>query len=144
MRIAHRADVADQKAIFELQLLSHLGRGQVDPEQIGLDTVLDNGNLCRGDVPVADQVILEGRRHDDYAVGATVEKSGDRAQGAMEPGSFTARADGRKRFRPKIAHFEDERNALPKRQPPSRKCDQQLRRRGDDHILFLQSQAADR
>jgi len=45
--------------------------------------------------------------HDNDAVGAVVKKSGDCSQRAMEQGSFAARADGRQRFRPKIAHFED-------------------------------------
>ncbi len=92
---------------------------------------------------MADQVVLVGRRHDDYAIGTTVKKSGDCAQRAMEQGSFAARADGRERFRPKIAHFEDEGDALPKRQPPTRKRAQQLRRRGNDHLRLMQSQPAD-
>ena len=144
MRIAHGADVANQKTVFEIQLLSHFHRCRIEPEKIGLHSILDNGNLCCGNVPVPDQVILEGWRHDDYAVGATVKESGDGAQRAMEQCSFAARADGRERFRPKIAHFEDERNALPPRQPPSRKRNQQLRRRGDDHLWLRQRQPAER
>jgi len=89
------------------------------------------------------RVVLEGRRHDNDAVGAAVKKSSDCAQRAMEQASFAAHADGRERFRPKIAHFENEGNVLPPRQPPSRKRAQQLRRRGDDYVRFIQSQPAD-
>src|SRR5450631_4641852 len=105
MRIAHGADVANQKTIFDLQLLTHFLRCRVEPEKIGLHAILDNGNPGYGNVPVADQVVFEGCCHDDDPVGTPVEKSGDCAEGAMEQASFAARADSRKRFWPKIAHF---------------------------------------
>ena len=117
MGIAHGADVANQETTFEPQLLSYLRGCRVEAESIGLHSIFDNGNLFRGNVPVPHQVALEGWRHNHDAGSATVKESGDCAQRFMEQGSFTGCADGRERFRPKIAHFEDEGDALPKRQP---------------------------
>ncbi len=125
-------------------MLSHFHRRRVETEEVGLHAILDDGNLGCGNIPVTHQVILEGRRHDNDAVGATIKKSGDCAQRAMEQGSLAARADGRERFRPKIAYLEDEGDALPKRQPPPGKGAQQLRRRGNDHVRLPQSQTTDR
>src|SRR5208337_4728925 len=98
------------------------------------------GNPGRGNVPVTQQVILEGRRHDDNAFGMTVKKSGDGAQCAMKQGCFAARADGGERFRPKIAYFENEWDTLPKRDPPARKRAQQLWRSRDDEVWPRQRQ----
>ncbi len=134
----------NHKTTFYLQSLSHLGRRRIKVEKIGLDAILDYGNPGRRNVPVADQVVLEGWRDDYDPVGTTVKKSGDGAQGAVEQASLTADADGCERFGPQIAHFEDEGKALPKRDPPSRKRAEQLRRRRYDYVRLGKSESGDR
>ena len=120
------------------------GRCRVEAENIGLDAILYSRDLGGGNVPVAHQMVGEGRCDDDDALGAAIKKSGDCTQRAMEQTAFAARADGRQRFRPEIADFKNKGDALPPSQPPSRKGAQQLRRSGDDHVGLGQSQPADR
>ena len=55
---------------------------------------------------------------------------------------FIAHSDGGQRFRPEIAHFENERNLAREREPPSGEAHQELRRRGDDHVGTRQGHAA--
>src|SRR5271166_5215600 len=95
MCIAYCADVANQETILDLQLLAHFQGCRVEAKEIGLDSIFDNKNPFGGNTPIAHEVVFEGGRHDDDASGVAIEKAGDCAQGAMEQGSFGARANSR-------------------------------------------------
>ena len=69
--VAHRADVADQEFAFSIQLAAYglVGHVWLRLEEIGFDSVFDDGDFFFGDAPVADEMFAKGGRDDDDAVG---------------------------------------------------------------------------
>src|SRR6266550_1287424 len=91
-----------------------------------------------------NEMILERGTDDHDVITAAIEKSCNATKSAMQRASFTTGSNCSQRFRPQVANFENKRNALPPRYPPSRKSDQQLRRRADHNVRLRQTEAAHR
>src|SRR5258706_657712 len=139
MRYAQSADVTDHEAVFSSRhLLWRAGT-----EKISLHTILNDGNFLRGYLPMLDEMIFERRRYDNNVVATAIEESGNGTQSAMQYASLGARSDRSERFRPEIPHFEDKRHALAPCQPPSRECNQQLRRGPNDDIRLSDTKSTE-
>ena len=93
VRHAHGADVADQKAVFEVQFPSDFDRRGIEAEEIGLYAVFHNRDLGFGNLPVPNQMVFEGWGHHDDLIRAAIEEPSNRAERAMQRASFAARAD---------------------------------------------------
>src|SRR6266481_4449812 len=121
---AHGTDVAHDELPFQVQACSDFVAGLARRKQLRLDSVFDDGNPRRRELPMLHEVIFKSWGYDDEVAGVPVEERRNCAERAMKQRILASSTNRSKSLRPKVAHFEHKGNALPPCNPPSGHADQ--------------------